>query len=66
VSRRNGNNVNSNGTEKKITCRRCGNKFRVKVGKNDDYVRSVNCPECGADNKFKVDGKGKVHGPAAI
>ena len=52
--------------EKKITCRRCGNKFLVKIGsKNNNGDRKVNCPYCGTVNTFRVDENSKIRGPGA-
>ena len=50
--------------EKKITCRKCKTKFPIKVGsKNNGCIKKVNCPNCRMENIFRVDEKGKVHGP---
>ncbi len=64
MSKDNGCNGYSKKTEAKITCKRCGKKFTVKVGKNDGCTRTCTCPHCGKENKFSVDEKGRVHGPS--
>ena len=70
MSKNNGSNGSgSKSAEVKITCRnkkRCGKKFRIKVGKNDGFARTATCPYCGTANQFFVDENGKVHGPAAL
>jgi len=70
VSKNNGSNGSgSKSAEVKITCRnkkRCGKKFRIKVGRNDGFARTATCPHCGTPKHFTVDKNGKVHGPAAI
>ncbi len=39
--------------EERKTCRRCHEKFTIKVGvKNNGYKVKVDCPYCGEPNYF--------------
>ena len=58
-----GKNICSGG-EKTLICRRCHTKFPVKLGnKNNGSHRRMRCPECKFENIFRVDEKGRLHGP---
>lgn len=56
---------NNNGDQITITCKkkRCGERFKVKKGKNDGTIRIAKCPVCRMPNEFSVDQNGRVHGP---
>ncbi|MDO8424832.1 MAG: hypothetical protein Q7S70_02735 [bacterium] len=55
--------------EKRVTCRKCSEKFTIKLGtKNSGYLIRVNCPKCGTPNVIKITGKntGLMHAFATI